>query len=173
MEPKPRTPLYNLRMMADRRGAFVWLIVCWALLGAVGCAYQFFWSTFPVTSVDEPPGPHWVVLIGDLVSVLGVLYALCSVGLLLAGLIRLRRTKVWAGAWAGASAVALTFEVMIATSVGVPWVSPTYSGPAVLDWVYLAECAGFLVIGATLVWVVGCGTHADPRRLLAGGNVRP
>jgi len=173
MELKPHAPVYNPPMIGDRRGTFVWLIACWALLGAAGCAYQFFWSTFPVTNVDEPPGPQRVVLIGDFVSGLGALYALCSVGLLLAGLIRLRRTRGWAGAWAGAAAVGLTFEAMIATGVGVPWVSPAYSGPAVLDWVYLAESAGFLIVGATLVWVLGCATHADARGAPAGSNVRP
>ncbi len=51
------------------------------MLAAATCAYQFFWSTFPVTSVDEPPGPSSVIWVGDLTVMLFVLIALCSVPL--------------------------------------------------------------------------------------------
>jgi hypothetical protein len=158
--PMCRPNAYNPAMAANRRGAFWWLIACWALLGAACYAYRFFWSTFPVTSVDEPAGPTWVVSIGEIVWALIALHALCSVPLLLAGLIRLRRTWRWAVAWASAAAAGLALEVMFVTGFGVPWVSPAYSGPAVLDWAYLAESAGFLLAGTAMVRVLAGATQA-------------
>jgi hypothetical protein len=137
-------------MAANRRGAFWWWSVCWAALAAVTCAYQFFWSTFPVTGVDEPPGPTTVTVIGDYTAVLFALNALCSIPLFLIGLFRLRRMRRRMIAWVAAAIAGFVFEAMFVTGFGVPWVSPAYSGPAVVSWVYLAETAGYLIAAGVM-----------------------
>ncbi len=142
-------------MTTKRRGGLWWLTVGWTSMAAISCAYEFFWSTFPVTHVDNPPGPSWLIRIGALAMMLTVLSALTLVVLLPAGLIRLRRAWRLALVWIGAVAAGVALEITFLGGYGVPLVSAAYSGPAVLDWMYLVESAGFLIVGASLIKILG------------------
>jgi hypothetical protein len=142
-------------MATKRHGCVWWLTVGWASMAAVSCAYQFFWSTFPVTRVDNPPGPGWLIRIGALATMLTVLSALTLVLLLPAGLIRLRHAWRLALVWTGALAAGVALEITFLGGYGVPLVSAAYSGPAVVDWMYLTESAGFLIVGASLIKILG------------------
>jgi len=147
-------------MATKRRSGLWWLTVGWASMAAASCAYQFFWSAFPVTHVDSPPGPSSLIRIGSLAMMLTALSALTLVLLLPAGLIRLRHAWRLALVWTVAVAAGVALEITFLGGYGVPLVSAAYSGPAVLDWMYLTESAGFLIVGASLIKILGGMTQA-------------
>jgi hypothetical protein len=160
-------------MTDSRRGGFWWWSVCWASLAAVTCAYLFFWSTFPVTMLDEPPGPGAVMSIGFLAGVGFTLNAICSIPLLLFGLIRLRRTRRLVIAWSAVAVVGVALEVMVVSGLGVPQASPVYVGPAVVAWAYLAESAGYLIVGAAMARIATAGARTSISQVGASLTARP
>jgi|SRR5256885_2292442 hypothetical protein len=86
-------------MAVNRHGRFWWCPLCWASLAAVICAYLFFWSTFPVTIPDEPPGLGRVSDIGFFAELVYLINALSSLPLFLSGFFRLRRRRRLTIAW--------------------------------------------------------------------------
>jgi hypothetical protein len=170
MPSEQRLDTYTSAMTAKQRGGLWWLTACWALLEAVSCAYQFFWSTFPVARADEPPGPSWLIRAGNLAQLLTVLSALTLVALLLVGIVYLRRAWQLSLVWGAAVAGAVALEVTFLSGYGVPIVSQAYSGPAVVDWMYLAESAGFLIVGAVLIKIQASPRPSGARSLCAGSR---
>jgi hypothetical protein len=152
-------------MAVSWRGGFWWWAVCWASLAAITCAYLFFWSTFPVTTPDEPPGLGTVASIGFLAGVVFTLNALCSIPLLFIGLFRLHRTRRLMIAWAAVAAAGVALEVMVVSGFGVPKVSPVYTGPAVVAWAYLAQSAGYLIAGALMARIVIGAARTSTRQV--------
>jgi uncharacterized membrane protein YhaH (DUF805 family) len=137
------------------------LVTSYPLLGAGRCAYLFAVSTQPVTIPDDPPvlGPPWLSGAGFLlVFVLAAPWALLPVPLLAVGVRRLRQVPPagwrWCAAWVAAVSAAAGLEVLAVTRYAQPWVSPAYLGPAVVNWVALAESAGFLVAGLVMLAVL-------------------
>lgn len=137
------------------------LVTSYPVLGAAGCGYLFAVSTQPVTIPGDPPvlGPPW--LSGAAVLVVFVLaapWALLPVPLLIVGVRRLRQVPPagwrWCAAWVAAVAAAAGLEVLAVTRYAQPWVSPAYLGTAVVNWVALAESAGFLVAGLVMLAVL-------------------
>jgi hypothetical protein len=151
--------------MTGKRGALWWVTACWAVLSAACCVYRFFWSTFPFTSVDEPPGSWSIVFVGEIALGIAVMLTLGSIPLLISGLVGFRHTWRTAVVWAVAGVAGLALEVSYLFGFGTHWVSPIYSGPAVVDWVYLPEAAGLLLTGAVMAWLVaGFGRRShEPR----------
>jgi hypothetical protein len=90
-----------------------------------------------------------------------VLSAPLLVLLLPAGIIHLRHAWRLTAAWAGAVAAGAALEVTLLGGYGVPPISAGYSGPAVLEWTYLAESLGFLIVGASLMKIAASGHAAD------------
>ena len=133
------------------------LIATWALWEAAASAYLFIWSTMPVSAPDEPPlwGPDWLNTSMDFLMLSSLAGTALLVPLLIAGLIYLRRTapatRPWTAAWVLVGVAAIAVEALYVTGFAVPFVVPTYTGPAVVSWVSLFEAAGFLAIGAALI----------------------
>jgi hypothetical protein len=153
--------------MTGKRDSLWWFTACWAVLSAACCLYRFFWSTFPVTGVDEPPGPGSVILVGEISIVISALLALGSIPLFTIGFLDLRHAWRNAVAWAAAGAANVALQISYGLGFGVHWVSPIYSGPAVVDWVYLPESAGLLLTGSVMAWMwAGSGRWSSER---AGG----
>jgi hypothetical protein len=127
----------------------------WAALGAGGCAFLFYWSTWPYAIPDEPPGPGWISLIAFTAALPALAWAAVPVPLLITGLVHLRRTRPgrWRrqAAWIAAGAAGIGLEALMVAQGAVPYVSPSYAGPAVVAWDSLAQAAGFLVIGAVMM----------------------
>ena len=142
---------------------------CWALWGAILCAFLFFWSTWPYANLDEPPGPAWISLVGLVLLLPSLPWAVAPVVLLILGLAWLRRAAPgrwrWLAAWSGAVAAGIMLEALLVTRFGVPWEAPTYLGPAVLAWVFVPEIAGFLILGAVMARVVAVATRSPASRI--------
>ena len=149
--------------MTRKRGALWWVTVSWAVLSAACCAYRFLWSTFPFTGVDEPPGSWSVVFVGEIAVAIGVMLTLGSIPLLIAGLVGFRRAWRSAVVWAAAGAAGVVLEISYLFAFGAHWVSPIYSGPAVVDWLYLPEAAGLLLTGSVMAWLVSRFPAVIPR----------
>ena len=131
------------------------MVAGWTALSAACCLYQFVWSTFAVTGVDEPPGPSLVILVGDYSIAAGAVLTLGSIGLFTAGLVLLWRARSAAAAWTITALVSLALEVAYLIGFGVHWPPPNYLGSAVVHWVYLPESAGLAIGGSLLLWFVG------------------
>lgn len=99
-----------------------------------------------------------------------MLSALTLVPLLLVGILRLRRAWRLSLGWAGAVAAAAALEATFLGGYGVPLVSQAYSGPAVVDWMYLAESAGFLIVGTVLIKILASPRPSGARSLYAGSR---
>jgi hypothetical protein len=159
LNPTRRLAPYTPLMRGERDG--LWRgIAWWLVLSTACCLFQFVWSVFPVTMGDEPPGPAAVTDLGEAALLMGVLLAMWSIVLSVAGLIRVRRS--WAAlVWVVAAGVSLALQVAYITGFATPWVSPAYSGPAVVDWVYLAESAALLIAGSVMIRIVGRARQRD------------
>ena len=96
--PPPNERIESLAM-TGKRGALWWVTASWAVLSAACCAYRFFWSTFPFTSVDEPPGSWSIVFVGEIALAIAVVLTLGSIPLLITGLVGFRRA--WRSAVVG------------------------------------------------------------------------
>jgi hypothetical protein len=135
---------------------------CWALIGAVGCGYLFLSSTRPITITGEPPllGPAWLqtgVFLGAILLCLP--WVIVPLVLLVPGLIhvyrgRSRRTR-WQAAWTALMALSIALEAALITGFGVPFPAPNYQGPAIVGWVELPESVGFLVVGVSMMALLG------------------
>lgn len=147
------------------------LVVCWAVLGAIGCGYLFASSTLPITTLGEPPywGPGWLRAIAIISGlVIGLPWILVPIVLLIVGLIYIRREALramrWLALWTALAATALILETLILTGFGVPLLTPNYQGPAIVSWVDLFESISFAVVGAAMLsLLMGAARHApDP-----------
>src|SRR3984957_7727901 len=145
--------------MMVKRGDLWWLTVSWLVLAAACCLYRFIWSTFPYVDVDEPPGPGTVTFVGEISLAIGVLLALGWIPLLIAGAIGLRNEWRRAAAWTPAGAAGLALQVSYLLYFGTAPVTPIYSGPAVIDWVFIPETAGLVLAGL----VMACAVSRLPR----------
>jgi hypothetical protein len=136
------------------------LVATWALWAAAASVYLFIWSTMPVSAPDEPPlwGPDWLNTSMDFLTLSALAGTALLVPVLIAGLIYLSRTAratwPWAAAWVLVGVAAIAVEAMYVTGFAVPFVVPTYTGPAVVSWVSLFEAVGFLVTGGALIGVL-------------------
>jgi len=142
------------------------LATCWALVGMAGCAYLSLSSTLPVTTLGDPFlwGPDWlqsVAVSGAIV--LGLPWLAVPVALLFVGLVRLHRARHgrrrWQAAWVVAVAVAVSVEAMLVTGFDVASIAPNYQGPALVSWIWLAESAGCLAVGAAMLAVLARATQ--------------
>jgi hypothetical protein len=130
-------------------------------------------STRPVTIPGDWPegGPAWLGAIAAAALVLLCMWGLFPVLLLLAGLAYLLSTapgaRRWPAVWAGAVAAGITLETLFITGFGQPDPSPAYTGPAVVNWVWLAESLGFATVGAAMIAIL-TGAERSARRQAAG-----
>jgi hypothetical protein len=141
------------------------LVGCWALLSAAAGLFAFLGTTMPVRySVATqllPAGPSWIPAGLFVVMVLAVLLVTLSMALLLlpllaGGFFHVRRhaRPGLVAAWAAAAAAAVCLEMAYLTNFGSPHTSVNYTGPAVPDWAHLADTAGFMAIGAVMIWIL-------------------
>lgn len=151
---------------------FRFLVASYTLLGAVACAYLFAVSTQPVTIPDDPPvlGPPWVGgAVFVLMFALAAPWALLPVPLLIVGALRLRQVPPagwrWCAAWVAAIAASTGLEVLAGTHYAQPWVSPAYQGAAVVNWMSLAESAGFVCAGVAMMTVLTAAQRSVNRQL--------
>jgi hypothetical protein len=63
--------------------------------------------------------------------------------------------------------VGVTLEALFLTGFGQPDPPPAYIGPAVVNWVWLAESAGFAAAGAAMIAIL-TGAERSARRQPAG-----
>ncbi len=149
------------------RGGLVWcLSILWAGLGAAGAGYIFILSTH-VPEAAYIGLPSWVgepdvtYLAGDLGA---MAWLLLTIPVLVAGLVRLRRTE-WGGWWAGAWAAGLALAFPVADwQTSAPVVLSCSKGQgcalagyryAVVSWGELAVFAGWLALGAAVTLILG------------------
>jgi hypothetical protein len=151
------------------------LVAFYTVAGTAWCAYLFYLSTLPVTIPGDWPGggPAWLGAIAAVALVLLGLWWLFPVLLLLAGLAYLPSAapgeRRWPVVWAGAVAAGVTLEALFLTGFGQPDPSSAYIGPAVVNWVWMAESAGFAAAGAAMIAILA-GAERSARRQLAGSQ---
>jgi hypothetical protein len=150
------------RLPGSRRGVVLCVLAaCWAVTSAGAGMFSFLLTTMAVQypAEDQMMGPadpswipFWLFFPAALAAVLVTyLMPFGLLPLLAAGLLRLRSWR--AAAWAAAVAAGVLLEVAYLTNFGGPYVSATYTGPAVPDWPRLADTAVFLVIGGVMIWI--------------------
>jgi hypothetical protein len=137
------------------------LVICWAVVGMAGCGYLFLSSAVPVTTLGDPVmwGPAWLQCTAIACAfLLGLLWLVLPAFLLAIGTSHLRAVRAawpWQLGWVMASVAAVVLECLLVTGRGVPSVAPDYQGPAIVGWIWLAETAGCLAIGAAMLAVLG------------------
>jgi hypothetical protein len=154
----------------NRRSRFWWWPLCWASLAAVTCGYQFYWSTFPLLSVDWPPGLGTVSDFGYLTGVIYLLNALGFIPLFLGSLYELRRRRRLMIAWAATAAAGVWLQLQhpfqLEGTVGL-------SGPAAWAWGDLALATGDLAVGAVLAHIAIRATRTPARQVTDASAVQP
>jgi hypothetical protein len=152
------------------------LVAYYTVAGTAWCAYLFYLSTPSVTIPGDWPqgeggGPAWLGAIAPAALVLLCMWWLFPLLLLLAGLAYLPSAAPgahrWPAAWAGAIAAGITLEALFITGFGQSGPSPAYIGPAMVNWVWLAESAGFAAVGAAMIAIL-TGAERSARRQAAG-----
>jgi hypothetical protein len=156
------------------------LSIVWAGLGAAGAGYVFILSTH-VPEAAYIGLPSWVgepevtYLAGDLGA---MIWLLLTIPVLVAGLVRLRRTE-WTGRWAAAwvAGLALAFPVadwqpsapvVLACSKNEGCALAGYRY-AVVSWGELAVLAGWLALGTAMTLILA---RAVRGRSLSDGSTR-
>jgi len=69
--------------------------------------------------------------------------------------------------WAGTVAAGITLELLFITGFGQPDPSPAYTGPAIVNWAWLAESVGFAAVGAAMIAILA-GAERSARLPAAG-----
>ncbi len=132
----------------------------WACLGAAAGGYVFLLSIQPVPVPDDYGGflvpEPWSGVLWGAGAVGFLLWLGLTIPLLLIGLRSLRwfarggrrRSIAWVTAWT--SGLALMLLIFVAQNVPpVP-----YMGRAIVSWGELPICAGFLVLGGIMTWLI-------------------
>ena len=152
----------------------------WVGIGAAASGFIFLSSTQPVTASNIDGIPAWlggpgsanVIVTGGLVAIAA--WLVLTIPVLVSGLARLRaaRQPLWVGAWVVGLPLMILAKVWLdnlperitcgADGCGVV---PYYGSP-VMNWRELAICGAFLVLGATMTWILA-GSEAVSRRNLS------
>ena len=150
------------------------LVAYYTMAGTAWCAYLFYLSTLPVTIPGDWPeggGPPWLAAIAVAALLLLFVWWLFPLLLLPAGLAYLPSAALgarrWPAVWAGTVAAGITLEVLFITGSGQPDPSPAYTGPAIVNWAWLAESVGFAAVGAAMIAILA-GAERSARRAAAG-----
>jgi hypothetical protein len=149
------------------------VVMCWAVVGALGLGYLFASSTVPVTTTGDPGlfGPAGLQVVAVAAAfVLGLPSFFLPVVWLPMGVRYLGQTRYHRrrSAWIAGTAAAVVLEAVVIVGVGIPAIAPNYVGAPIVSWVQLAECAAFLVIGVALAAILPARpqqasvTGADP-----------
>jgi hypothetical protein len=137
------------------------LAALWAGLGAADVGYAFLLSTQRVTIPDDyggglSLGQPWSGVVFLAAGLALLIWLWLAVPVLVVGWHRLgwfrrgsrRRAVAWAAAWA----TGVTLAGLALLAQDVPPV--TYLGPALVSWGELPVCAGFLVVGVVMTWIL-------------------
>jgi hypothetical protein len=96
------------------------------------------------------------------------MWGLFPVLLLLAGFAYLPSAapgaRRWPAVWAGAVAAGITLEALFITGFGQPGPAAAYIGPAIVNWVWLAEALGFATVGAAMIAILTCAERSARRQ---------
>jgi hypothetical protein len=149
------------------------LVICYALLGAVGSACLFYVSALPVTIPDDWPAqaPVWLLAVGTGTAlVLGLPWLFLPIPLLVFGVRHVHHAPgrwQWPVLWSWAVSGAVGLEALAIMRIGYHIPSPGYMGPGIVSWVSLVESIGFVALGAAMIAVL-TGAERAVSRLAAG-----
>jgi len=154
------------------------MVAGWAVPQTYACALGVLLGLIPAPTAAGRSLPAWLVIMAIQVGVSAPLGALLVVPLCIISFRYLRRVTPTGRIWLSAWAVAMTFGVVLETTLVVAVLRNlvpqgiSYPVPAQLSWGWVALGAGFMATAAAMTWVLTCSTPSASRSGYPGGENR-
>ncbi len=115
--------------------------------------------------------PVWIWITLILVTIMLPFASFVPLPLPIVGLVELRGTAPgwrWPAAWAGAAAAGSTLEAVLTLAIRRNVQTP-FSNLEPMDWGAFTLSIGFLIVGATMGWVLVAAARSTRHRTVGGG----